>query len=208
MKDFYDLRSVLNMSTFPWFEIPVGIAKSSKKASVFYGHTGKVRGLTPEQNTWYATIANGAAFKGLDILLTTATTWDDAWYKLGHSEHWNNTANMRHFPMLQSWVRNANIFEEIGRQIIFIQFQNSSTPRHVDQDINLAPVEYRKNHEFIWITSEANGKKLFVNDIQVPNIVWFNSYEEHYTLPDDGLRWSLRIDGKFTKEFKEKIAQL
>jgi hypothetical protein len=208
MKDFYDLRSVLDMSAFPWSEIPVGIAKSNKKASIFYGHTSNTGGLTPEQNTWYASITNGTALNGLDILLTSATTWADAWYKLGHRDHWTETVNIQYFPALQNWICNSNIFEETGRQIIFIQLQHSSTPRHVDQDINLAPVEYRKNQEFIWITSETNGKKLFVNNIQVPNVVWFNSYQEHYTLPDNGLRWSLRIDGKFTKEFKEKVTQL
>lgn len=208
MKDFYDLRSALDMSTFPWSEIPMGIAKSSKKASIFYGHISKVRGLTPEQNAWYSIIANGAALKGLDILLTAAKTWDDAWYKLGYSEHWTETVNIRHFPLLQNWIRKAGIFEQTGRQIIFIQFQNSSTPKHVDEDINQAPIEYRKNQEFIWITSETNGKKLFVNDCQVSNVVWFNSYQEHYTLPEPGLRWSLRIDGQFTKEFREKITQL
>lgn len=208
MKDFYDLRSVLDVTAFPWSEIHIGIAKSNKKASIFYGHTGKARGLTPEQNTWYESITNGTALKGLDILLTSATNWTDAWYKLGYSDHWTETANMQYFPALQNWIRNTGVFEETGRQIIFIQLQNSSTPKHIDDNIDLAPAEYRKNQEFVWITSETNGKKLFVNNNQVPNVVWFNSYQEHYTLPEIGLRWSLRIDGKFTKEFREKLTQL
>lgn len=204
MKDFYDLRSVLDVSAFPWSEIPIGIAKSNKKASIFYGHTGKSIGLTPEQNTWYESITNGTALKGLDILLTSA----NAWYKLGHRNHWTETANMQYFSALQNWIRNTGVFEQTGRQIIFIQLQNSSTPKHIDDNIDLEPAEYRKNQEFVWITSESNGKKLFVNDCQVPNVVWFNSYQPHYTIPEPGLRWSLRIDGKFTKEFKEKLTQL
>lgn len=208
MKDFYDLRSKIDMSLFPWAEIHTGIAKSHKKASVFYGFSGRDRGLTPEQNTWYESITNGHALKGMDILLTSAKAWEDAWYKLGQGDHWTETANMQYFPALQNCIRNTGVFEQTGRQIIFIQLQNSNTPKHVDNNIDLVPAEYRKNPEFVWITSESNGKKLFVNDCQVPNVVWFNSYQPHYTIPEPGLRWSLRIDGKFTKEFKEKLTQL
>lgn len=37
---------------------------------------------------------------------------------------------------------------------------------------------------------------------------WFNSYAEHYTLPESGIRWSVRIDGQFSNDFKEKLKQL
>lgn len=208
MKDIYDLTGIVDTRTFPWDEIPLGIAKSGKKASIFYGHNHNVPGLTSEQQVWHKNITTGDSLKGLDILLTTAKTWHDAWYKLGIGEHWTPTDNIQNFPLLQKWLIQSNIFKQIGRQIVFIQLQNANTPKHIDQNLNNAPEEFRNNAEFIWITSNTMGKKLFVNEVQTPNITWFNSYKEHYTLPETGLRWSVRIDGQFTDDFKEKLKQL
>lgn len=208
MKDIYDLRKIVNIESFPWNEIPIGIAKSTKKASIFYGHGYNIPGLTPEQQVWYRNITTSSPLKGLDILLTTAKTWHDSWYKLGLEEHWSPTHNLQNFSLLQSWIKQSNIFKQTGRQIVFIQLQNEHTPKHVDQDLNNAPEEFRNNSEFIWLTSENNGKKLFVDNVEVPCIAWFNSYKEHYTLADSGLKWSIRIDGFFTDEFKEQLKQL
>ena len=208
MKDVYNLTSIIDTTFFPWDEVPLGIAKSGKKASIFYGHNHNINGLTPEQQVWHKTITTGNSLKGLDILLTTANTWHDAWYKLGHQEHWTPTANIQNFPLLQTWIKESNIFKQVGRQIVFIQLQNSNTPKHIDQDLKNAPEEYRKNSEFIWITCPIMGKKLFVNEVQTSYIAWFNNYIEHYTLPESGLRWSIRIDGLFTDNFKEKLKNI
>lgn len=205
MKDIYDLRSIVNTESFPWDEMSIGIARSIKRASIFYGHDSAESNLTTEQQVWHNAIIAGKPLKGLDIMLTQAKTWHDAWYKLGHADHWTPTVNMQYFPRLQQWLKENNIFKEIGRQILFIQLQNTSTPRHVDEDLNNAPEEHRRPMEFIWITSDQLGKRLFVDDVEAPHITWFNSYIEHYTLPEPGLRWSIRIDGQFTEEFKNKL---
>ncbi len=193
------------MDSFPWEEVKLGIARSFKNASIFYGHDSlNSKNLTQEQYAWYRAISNKEKLKGLDILLTAATTWNDAWYKLGVSSHWSPTNNFRHFPSLQKWIQDSNIFKETGRQIIFIQMQESNTPEHVDQNFDAIPAEYKRVPEFLWIT-EQGGKKLFVNNVETGNVVWFNSFKPHYTAPASGLRWSLRIDGYFTDEFKNKL---
>lgn len=208
MKDSYDLTSVIDMTNFPWDEIPLGIAKSVKKASIFYGNNHNAHGLTPEQKTWYDSVVNSQPLKGLDILLTSAKSWHDAWYKLGINEHWTPTANLQYFPRLQAWLTEIKVFEQIGRQIIFIQLQHASTPKHVDQNLRDAPAEYQRPSEFIWITHKDHGKKLIVNNSETSHVTWFNSYAEHYTLPDSGLKWSVRIDGMFTDKFKKELIQL
>lgn len=207
MKDSYDLTSIANVESFPWDEIPTGIARSTKKASIFYGYNFVESKLTREQQMWRDAIVQGLPLKGLDILLTSAKNWKGSWYRLGIEKDWAPTENLQHFPRLQQWLKASNIFKEIGRQIVFIQLQNTSTPRHVDQQLNDAPEEYRAQPEFIWITSPNLGKRLFINDVEVSHITWFNSYLEHYTLPDSGLRWSIRVDGKFTDEFKKELLQ-
>lgn len=208
MKDIYDLRSIVNTESFPWKEIPIGIAKSGKQAGVFYGHHDNNSNMSHEQQVWYKAVTTSSPLSTLIILLTSAKSWNDAWYKLEMEEHWDPTPNIKNFPLLQSWIKENNIFKQVGRQLIFLQLQNANSPRHVDEDLTNAPEEHRKNSEFIWITSETMGKKLFVNDVQAPHITWFNSYKEHYTLPESGVRWSIRIDGSFTDEFKEKLKQV
>lgn len=207
MNDFYNLDSIVDMQHFPWEEIKLGIAKSTKKASIFYGHNtpGDNPGsLTPEQAVWYTAIKNKQSLKGMDILLTTARTWHDAWYKLGHTAHWKATENLSHFPQLQQWIKDSNVFRETGRLIIFIQLQGTCTPVHVDENFDRIPEEYKKIPEFIWI-SEQDGKRLIVNKQRTSNIVWFNSFVPHNTEIEEGIRWSLRIDGIFTDEFRGKL---
>jgi hypothetical protein len=207
MNDFYNLDHVINTDTVPWEEIKLGIAKSTKKASIFYGHDNarnNPTGLNLEQTAWYKSITDKKPLKGVDILLTAAKSWHDAWYKLGLGDHWAPTENLKHFPLLQQWISDSGIFKETGRQIIFIQMQSACTPEHVDENFDNIPEGYKKVPEFIWLT-EPDGKRLFVNGKQTSNVAWFNSFRPHYTIPEDGVRWSIRIDGVFTEEFKEKI---
>lgn len=207
MNDFYNLDGIVDMQNFPWEEIKLGIAKSTKKASIFYGYntaSDNPGGLEPEQVSWYKAIKNKESLKGMDILLSTAKTWRGAWYKLGYRDCWMPTENLVHFPLLLRWIKDSDIFREIGRLIIFIQLQGSCTPEHVDENFDRIPAEYKKIPEFIWIT-EQGGKRLFVNNTQAGNVVWFNSFVPHSTAVEDGVRWSLRIDGIFTEEFKTKL---
>lgn len=208
MNNIYDLTSLIPMEDFPWQEVVLGASKSTKKASIFYGIGKNEHQLTPEQTTWYAALNEGTALKGLDILLTQPrdqSKWNDAWYQLGSSDFWEPSSNMQHFPSLQSWINSINVFAETGRQIIFIQLQNQSTPPHVDQDPRRAPPGYQDPTEFLWITSARGGKQLIVHGQTAPHVCWFNSYVSHHTLAAPGLRWSLRIDGRFTEQFKEKL---
>lgn len=208
MKDFYDLTGIVPMQTFPWQEAVIGMSRSVKKASIFYGVSDNQHQLTPEQSTWHSALTQGTKLKGLDILLTAPSNWSEAWYKLGQGDFWTATENMRYFAGLQQWIADSGIFTQTGRQIFFIQMQNSNTPDHVDQNPQQAPAGYKDPPEFLWITPTVSGKQLIVNKQQVPTVCWFNSYISHCTRAEAGLRWSLRIDGKFTKEFKEKLTQL
>jgi hypothetical protein len=210
MKNLYNLSTTVSLDNFPWDEVIVGISKSTKKASIFYGVSNNNAGLTPEESTWHTALTESAPLKGLDILLTKPqdeTKWNSAWYNLGYSNFWAPTKNIEYFPGLQAWIQSSGVFKETGRQIIFIQMQFSSTPRHVDQDPARAPEGYKDPPEFLWITNH-NGKRLLVQGESTDNVCWFNSYVPHETLPDSGLKWSLRIDGKFTDEFKNKLKQL
>jgi hypothetical protein len=211
MKDFYNLDTIVSMADFPWEEIHTGIPKCKKNASIFYGHDAheeSTKNLTPEQRVWFRTIKYGHPLKGLDILLTNPHEWPGHWYRIDDPTFWKPTPDMIHFSKLQSWIRNSGIFSGTGRQIFFIQLQNQCTPPHVDEDRTKIPEGYSHQREFLWITSNTNGKKLLVNGKQTGHITWFNNYVEHQTLPENDVRWSLRIDGKFTDRFRESIKLL
>lgn len=213
MKNVYDLSRVLPMYSFPFKEIILGASKSSKSASIFYGITDRIEGYSREETTWIRALAEAEPLKGMDILLTKPTDpdrWNESWYRLGDESYWEPNSNMKYFPELQHWIASTRVFEQVGRQIVFIQMQGSNTPEHVDQEaVNAPDGTVIEPPEFLWITSAKIGKKLVVDGkIVDTNVCWFNSYTPHQTLPSDGLRWSLRIDGKFTAEFKNKLQQL
>lgn len=211
MKDFYNLDSIVDLSGFPWEEIHTGLPKCKKNASIFYGHDtieDSAKSLTPEQRVWFRTLKYGQPLKGLDVLLTNPQAWPGHWYRIDDPTYWHPTPDMQHFPQLTKWIQTSGIFTGTGRQIFFIQLQHQCTPPHIDEDRSKIPSGYGNQREFIWITSPINGKKLLVNGVQTSNITWFNNYVEHQTLPEPEVRWSLRIDGKFTPEFKNKILSL
>ena len=208
MKDFYNLNSIVDLTEFPWEEIYMGIPKCKKNASIFYGSIDKKLGLSPEQATWFNSIKHGNPLKGLDILLTNPIRWSDNWYQLESQDFWKPTQDILYFPLLQEWIKNSGIFTGTGRQIFFIQLQHQNSPPHVDENVNNVPNGFSKRREFLWITPAANGKRLLVNGVPTGNITWFDTYQTHETLPEPGVRWSLRIDGNFTNEFKKKITEL
>lgn len=66
-------------------------------------------------------------------------------------------------------------------------------------DLSKAPIEYQKRAEFIWLTNPNNPKQLVVNGKPAGNFAC------HATLPSNTTKFSLRIDGKFTENFKKKL---
>jgi hypothetical protein len=211
MRDFYNLETIVDLTQFPWDEMYVGIAKCKKNASIFYGHESQEWAnfnLTSEQGTWFNSIKYGTPLKGLDILLTNPIRWPGHWYQLDIDTFWKPVPNIEYFPKLQEWIKNSGVFMGTGRQIIFIQLQNQCTPPHIDQDVSKIPPGFSHEREFLWITPRDGGKKLLVNGVQTGHITWFNNYQRHETIPEPDVRWSLRIDGKFTDEFKNKIGHI
>ena len=206
MHDFYDLSNLIPIDRISWEELYKGIAKSTKQGVPFYGHNDHViPGFNREETEWYHSIKFGDSLKGLAVILRSPKNPKTAWYTLGESNNWNETANYKHFPELIKWINDSNIFTETGRIIFFIQLVGTQTPRHIDEDLSNAPLEYQKRTEFIWLTDPNNPKQLLVNGSPTKNFTWFNNYVPHETLSSNTTKFSLRIDGKFTEEFKKKL---
>lgn len=206
MKDLYDLSMIIPTETIPWEEFYTGIAKSAKNGVPFYGYNDDiVTGFNREQAEWYKSIKYGDNLKGLAVSLRFPKNPKSAWYTLGESKNWYETESYKNFPELIKWINNSNIFTETGRILFFIQLIGTQTPPHIDMDLSKAPLEYQKRTEFIWLTDPNNPKQLLVNGKPAGNFAWFDNFKTHETLPTTTTKFSLRIDGKFTEEFKKKL---
>jgi hypothetical protein len=129
------------------------------------------------------------------------------------------TSEAEHFPELVSWVEKLvsnNIFEYIGRVLIFHLEADGLAFEHRDlgEDVHgiLGDSEYTAHrNEFIHI--RPNTKKAFyIWDPDTKNKIylntraaWFNDQDWHGGEKIMEQSYSLRIDGKFTEEFRKKL---
>jgi len=119
---------------------------------------------------------------------------------------WNN--NIVHFPKLKLWLDDliGTVFESYGRILFFIHEHDCELLLHRD-----GVTYYPHKNEFIWF-NPTNNKKFYVFD-EVENVrhdvespaVFFNDLDMHGGDSTNSMTWSLRIDGKFTEDFKKKI---
>jgi hypothetical protein len=124
--------------------------------------------------------------------------------------HWTNDAE--HFSYLIEII-NSMPFEGIGRVILFMTEANNSTVPHFDV-LTQQQRQEKPNDEFIWFTTKPNSKGVYVLDEEnmikhypdpKKRFVWFNEMDYHGTDSVSHFSFSIRIDGKFNNQVKEKI---
>lgn len=115
-----------------------------------------------------------------------------------------DTPARQHFEFVMDWIKSQQVFDEIGRVQFFINSDGHGTPIHRDY------ADYSRKDQFIWIGFFDN-KKFFVYDREEKTkhyiksrIATFDNHQWHGGEPGSGFGVSLRIDGKFTKEFLDK----
>ena len=159
--------------------------------------------------TRYLKMAMGANDPYIYYFLWQEGSWDDrtAPRKL--------TEEAKFFPNTVSWIEKLitdGIFEHIGR-VIFFHCEHDGIPfEHRDLDAkNGVNVDYPHNNEFIHI--RPNTKKAFYlwdpdtkNKIYLNSrAVWWNDQDWHGGEKIIEQSYSLRIDGKFTEDFRKKL---
>jgi len=97
-------------------------------------------------------------------------------------------------------------FEATGRMLLIYDHSGRAVSAHRDHDsIELC-------HEFIWLRTNldkpfymfepASGEKLYV----ASHSAWFDTVNQfHGADPSGGLSFSIRVDGRFTEEFRTQI---
>lgn len=214
----HDFTGVPALSAFPWESVYDGLARSKKTVTTFYGdvhstkftHTARRGWADRDQWRWFNALRHGVGVEGFNVGLTGCVKMEygDHWWARSHqADFWRPTDDMRHFAALQEWLRHSGIFESTGRQVFFIQINGQHSPVHTDFDPAGVPEELRAPGEFIWLTPPDRPKQLKVSGVEVPWCCWFNHFDPHGSDPATDTRWSLRIDGVFTQEFRNKYAR-
>jgi hypothetical protein len=121
------------------------------------------------------------------------------------------------FPSVWNFIRTGGMFESTGRINFFITDHNCHTPEHTDYKHELSNwttgFTAKAEKEFLWISLKR--KNFYVLDEQAKQkhyvtgkCVWFNTLDRH---GGDGVleqTWSLRIDGKFSQDFRDTLHRM
>jgi hypothetical protein len=128
-----------------------------------------------------------------------------SYYDLDRPELWRETEAAREFSPLMDFVRTLP-FAATGRVLIMYDTEPREVPAHRDHlDTNVC-------HEFVWLRTNLSkpfyvldhrtGEKLYVSSYSA----WFDTVNQfHGSDPADGLTFSVRVDGRFTDEFRRLI---
>ncbi len=124
---------------------------------------------------------------------------------LDKPELWRPTPEAEEFSELMDFVR-ALPFAETGRVLVIYDDAGTEVPAHRDHlDAGIC-------HEFIWfrtnlgkpfyVLNHRTGEKLYVGSYSA----WFDTVNQfHGSDPGEGLSFSIRVDGRFTDEFRRLI---
>lgn len=124
---------------------------------------------------------------------------------LDRSDLWEPTEAAAEFAFLTDFIETLP-FKETGRMLIIYDDAGKSVPAHRDH------VETEICNEFIWFRTNLK-KPFYVLNHETDErkyvesySAWFDSVNQfHGSDACDGLSFSIRMDGKFTDEFRDSI---
>lgn len=172
---------------------------------------GKIIGELDNRNTFinFLKLSLGAYDPYQFIFLKTE---DGGWQSRFQEKQW--TPDSENFPNLKKWIEKLiedRVFQHLGRIIFFKAEHDVIMPKHRDLILPHETEYTDHRHEFIHIRSTMD-KKFYIwdNDIDVYHYVncyscFFNDQDWHGGEANDRQTFSLRIDGRFTDEFRQKI---
>lgn len=126
-------------------------------------------------------------------------------------KYWRPGENYKLYTFFIDWLNDQKIFDTYGRVYGFMNCPYQSEIPHVDME------EPDKPCDFIWLRTSLSKPFFIQPHVDIPvsqrnyvggHVVWFNpglwhcaGYTEHYA-------FSFRVDGIFTREFRDRIYQL
>jgi hypothetical protein len=142
---------------------------------------------------------------GTRMIYLSQSQLPDSYYDLDRTELWEPAAAAEEFSELMSFIRSLP-FAATGRMLIMYDHVPRPVTPHRDHDV----VEVC--HEFVWFRTNLSkpfymlnhhtGEKRYVSSYSA----WFDTVNQfHGSDPCDGLSFSVRVDGRFTDEFRRLI---
>jgi hypothetical protein len=142
---------------------------------------------------------------GTRMIYLSQSKAPDSYYDLDKTELWEQAPAAEEFPLLMEFIRSLP-FTSTGRALIMYDHLPRAVSAHRDHDV----VEVC--HEFVWFRTNLSkpfymfdhrtDKKLYVSGYSA----WFDTVNQfHGSDPCDGLTFSVRVDGRFSPEFRSLI---
>lgn len=129
----------------------------------------------------------------------------DSYFDLDRTELWHRTPEANEFSLLMDFIATLP-FKSTGRMLIMYDTVARPVSAHRDHETK------EVCHEFIWfrtnlkkpfyLLNHRTKERLYVGSYSA----WFDTVNQfHGSDPQDGLSFSIRVDGHFTDEFKSQI---
>jgi hypothetical protein len=168
------------------------------------------RRLLAERDTWFYTgpfilEANAATLPGSRMVYLSRSERPDDYYDLDACEHWHASAEADEFSELMDFIATLP-FAATARMLIMYDPDGRAVTAHRDHDsVDLC-------HEFIWLRTNTDkpfyllnpetGEKRYVSG----HAAWFDTVNQYHGADATGeLAWSVRVDGRFTDDFRRQI---
>ena len=139
-------------------------------------------------------------------------TEEGGWASRFDEKQW--TPDVQYFPELRQWLENlvtTKVFKHLGRIIFFKAEHDCYMPLHRDLIYPEENDYFDHRHEFIHIRANLDkpfylwNRQLDYKMLVKSHATFFNDHDWHAGGRIHKQTYSLRIDGPFTDEFREKI---
>ena len=142
---------------------------------------------------------------GSKLVYLTKADGPDNYYDLDRTDLWSTTAETEEFAPLMDFIATLP-FAATGRMIIMYDFNGRAVSAHKDHDSS------DLCHEFVWLRTNfakpfyllnpETGEKLYV----ASHSAWFDTVNQYHGADaGSGLSYSIRVDGRFTDDFRRQI---
>lgn len=139
-------------------------------------------------------------------------TEEGGWESRFEEKQW--TSDAQHFPELVEWLKSLvsnRVFEHLGRIIFFKAEHDCWMPLHRDLIYPHETDYFDHRHEFIHLRPNLD-KPFYIWDQQIDHKIlveshatFFNDHDWHAGGRTNRQTYSIRIDGVFTEEFRQRV---
>ena len=140
------------------------------------------------------------------VYLAQSARLDD-YYDLDRCEQWSASRDAEEFSELMDFIATLP-FAATGRMLIMYDPEGGAVTAHRDHDsIDLC-------HEFVWLRSNCDKPFFVLNPVTAEkryiagHSAWFDTVNQYHGADATGeLAWSIRVDGRFTDEFRKMMPE-